>query len=869
MSELRCPMCGKSNPSDQEICQYCQARLKPLVISQQPDEPAPKKDTPDFLDQSPPPSPDEGMDEGLPDWLATLRKVDETDARFGPVEDLPDWLQLEKEETPEATRQDEEAAPDWLTSFRESGAEVEDSSTEEREEYSPASSRRESEEEVLPDWLREPSPSTVTPVEPGESGEEALTQFEGEEPEWLDRLGESAETPPIQPVDRSAPDRQGTFEEQEAKPGPEQAWTPSTEQAFSFESQLSELEAEYSKQQTAADSGGIEEEANALPAWLSAVGSTEAEVERESVPDWLAGALEPQAELPGVSQEQPFTTIDAQAEELVSEEFAVPPSLEPVAAEIAQGELEDEPFQTAEPETATPDWLEELASRQPAAAMSPEEKTPMAEADIPDWLAGYDETPALDLGEQLPYEPGGEEPGLLLDWLEEEAEPTPAQSGIAPIDAAVTSFVAPFALDEEGQELLESEPPDWMAEAADLEGSLEAVAPPTEIGEEEGLTKAELPSWLEAMRPLETAAPAIPFQEESERQVEGVGPLAGLRSVLPSEYDVGTLKTSAAYTVKLQVSENQKAHINLIDDLVKSEAEAGEVPARKILGPQRLLLIGISVILILALLWPVLTARQTTDLPSYSDEILETSSQINSLPGNVPVLLAVDYEPGMTGELEATANAVLDHLMLKGAYLTLVSTLPSGPAQAERLVNGVSDRGEHTYQSPGQYTNLGYIPGSITGIRAFSEAPRRLTPYALDGNQVWEEGPLAGFQSLADFGMVVVLTENPNTARAWVEQAGPLLGETPMVMLVSAQIEPVVRPYFESESKQVSGIVAGLPGGAAYEQLLGRLSVARKYWDTYSLGVSLIALMIVIGAVINVTYYLLSNRKSSVGETKR
>jgi hypothetical protein len=354
------------------------------------------------------------MDEGLPDWLATLRKVDETEAQSKPAEDLPDWLQMEKEQVPEAAHQDEAAVPDWLTSFRESGADVEESSSEESEEYSPASSRSESEEDVLPDWLAGPSPSIDAPVEPGESGEEALTQSEGEEPEWLDRLGESAATPPTQPVESSKPDWLGTFDEQEAKPEPEQAWTPGTEQAFSFESQLSELEAEYSKQQTAAGSEGVEEEATALPAWLSSVGVNEGEVEKESIPDWLTGAPEPQAGLPDVVQEQPFATIDAQAEGLISDEFAVSPPLEPVAADLAQGELVEEPFQATEPDTTTPDWLEELASSQPAAVVSPEEKAPIVEADIPDWLAGYDETPALDLGEQSPYEVGAEEPGLLL-----------------------------------------------------------------------------------------------------------------------------------------------------------------------------------------------------------------------------------------------------------------------------------------------------------------------------------------------------------------------------------------------------------------------------------------------------------------------
>ena len=28
MAEVRCPMCGKNNPADLEVCQYCQARVK-------------------------------------------------------------------------------------------------------------------------------------------------------------------------------------------------------------------------------------------------------------------------------------------------------------------------------------------------------------------------------------------------------------------------------------------------------------------------------------------------------------------------------------------------------------------------------------------------------------------------------------------------------------------------------------------------------------------------------------------------------------------------------------------------------------------------------------------------------------------------
>ena len=868
MSEIRCPMCGKSNPSERETCQYCQARLKPLIISQQPDEPSAGKDPLAFLGQSTGYGASESEEEGVPDWLTSLRQGDQADLQSDEAEPseeeekLPDWMQADKVKTAGETQQDEGALPDWMSSFRDSGGQVEEGFAGEAEEYPPTPAISEGEEQALPDWLGGVGGATAAAVVPEESAEPGGISFIEEEPEWVSRLDETAGVPPDQSIDLEKPNWQDLVEEGEAQPETEPTRIEGPEQASSIDDQLSELAEEYTRMQPKSETGRLSEEAAAIPDWLSAVEGSEAEEEPESIPDWLAGALVSQAEPPGV-------TTGGEPEMPVSEDLYAALAQEPVAEVITSEEAGEEPLQAADFETTAPDWLDELVSNKPSAIIEPEEEQPGAEIEIPEWLTGYDEPMALDLEKQIPDVEGGEESGILLDWLEEEAEEAPKEPEAASIDEVVTSFVAPFALDEESQAFLESEASGWMAESADLEGAIEATAPPTEIEEDEGLSKAELPSWLAAMRPLETAAQASLVAEESERQVEGVGPLAGLKSVLPSEYDFGTLKAPAAYTVKLQVSESQKAHINLIDELIKAEGEAGEIPSRRILGPQHLLLIGIAVILLLALLWPVLTEKQTISLPAFSDEIFAASSQITNLPGNAPVLLAVDYEPGMTGELEATVNAVLDHLMLKGAYLTLVSTITSGPAQAERLVQEVSSRAGHTYQSPDQYTNLGFIPGSITGIRAFSETPNRMAPYALDGSSVWTEGPLAGFQSLADFGMVIVLTENPNTARAWIEQAGPLLGETPLLMVVSAQIEPVVRPYFEAESQQVSGIIAGLPGGAAYEQMIGRPGPARKYWDAYSLGVSLIALLIILGAVINVVYYLLSSLKSVVGETKR
>ena len=31
MAEIKCPMCSKPNPEELDVCQFCEARLKPLT----------------------------------------------------------------------------------------------------------------------------------------------------------------------------------------------------------------------------------------------------------------------------------------------------------------------------------------------------------------------------------------------------------------------------------------------------------------------------------------------------------------------------------------------------------------------------------------------------------------------------------------------------------------------------------------------------------------------------------------------------------------------------------------------------------------------------------------------------------------------
>jgi hypothetical protein len=214
-----------------------------------------------------------------------------------------------------------------------------------------------------------------------------------------------------------------------------------------------------------------------------------------------------------------------------------------------------------------------------------------------------------------------------------------------------------------------------------------------------------------------------------------------------------------------------------------------------------------------------------------------------------PVLVAFDYEPGFSGEVEAAASAVLAHIMQQNAYLVMVSTSPTGPVLAEGLLDEMNSRPERSGNPYTNYVNMGYVPGGAAGLQGLAQSPSQVMPYTLLDEYAWSQPPLDAIRTAADFALVLVLTDDPNTARAWVEQVGSTLDETPLLMVASAQAEPLLRPYTLGINPQVKGLVSGLAGGVAYGAAQGSDASARSMWDGFGVGMLVSALIIVAGSL--------------------
>lgn len=817
MDEVRCPMCGKLNPEELDTCQYCQARLKPLNISSAPEEDAEITSSSASFNETPsqkkPPDQTPALPEWLqPDWLQSLRQGSGTDelGEIEPEDQLPDWSSEEVDPGDQETESAESSAP-------------EDSSEK-------------------PDWLEGlRAANQAEPETPSEQDSESTYSEEMPEdeiPDWLQRIRarQSSDEPEL-PLEE--PDAESAEFLAKLRMSPDADETDSSEQADAEEAQP-----------------GPDEEDSQVPDWLAEYAESGTESTPPELPDWLKSD-----ELPAEPEDEEDSLAEFPSRMTPSQ----PPFTEPFLEEDI--ELESATELPAETPPDKPPFTEPVDEEE-------------AEGEIADWLADL-EIPAEQ--EEMTSLPVEDEEKTSFAFEAEPVEDQPdwlqdieIKDGISPKEDeqdqdSELEVVAPFTLDEESADLIQEELPDWIKEIPAAEAQTEAEPSEEAAGE---LEPAELPTWLESMRPIESVAPSAPASDELDQIVESSGPLAGLQGILPAEPEIAREMKSPVYTVKLQVSENQQSLASRLAEMVKSEGIAAPIPRAPTISSQAVVRITLFLILLVSVVWPLYTGDLGAPAPELSPEVLDAQLLINALPDGGNVLLAIDYQPAYSGEMNATTASLLDHLMIKGAYLTLVSTSTTGPAQAEQLVRYVNNQMGHQYRDTSQYANLGYIGGGLSGLRSFAQSPQQIMPYALnastaDESTVWINGRLSNIQALSDFALTVVISDSPETARNWIEQVGPALEDTPLLLVVSAQAEPLVRPYYEGYPKQAKGLVVGLSGGVAYESSMPRPGIARRYWDAYSYGIPTAVFLILIGGLVNIVLAYLPTLKPGQGRAKR
>lgn len=934
MADIRCPMCGRPNPEDRDVCEFCGARLKPLTGAL-----AAANAEPIHPGEEPTPKSTSELEKTLPEWLRSLRQGEEKPGEQPPQEpasegdDSDDFfkhlaaLGTEAAPPPEEPAQlaplQEPPANDLLSRLAGLGAsppepagEVPAESANDDlfarltglgaaaagpampSESKPAaepvdwlaglSSAQEDEEDETPDWLKNitgqfEQPASAAPEATGEDVDWRSQLQEQEkpaqappqepEPEWQGFLGQT-DLPAAGLTDQSAegeeaPDWLKALETEAGatagQPQPEEpqtagdetpAWLAGLRGGNDFPSGASTIAA--GTPETPEEAGAPDED---LPDWLKPAAAAAAGAALISgrepeeppaageVPDWLQGLQGSAAEPPATPAEagsipewlKPPAEADATA---VSMQPASPTRSEETPDWLEASQTEAEPAPAPAEEEGIPDWLKAAAAAGAVAAVAGPEKLAEEPPAEPPTLVGAS---AIGAAEGAPQAPESEPEKEAPAWLKGMA------AGAAVGAAASALEGQPEA---EGEELFPAALPAWLA---DIQPGDEATGAPELPAGEAPISQGDLPSWVQAMRPVEAAEVA---GADEEQVVEKSGPLAGFSNVLPIGAGAAMHRVSA-YPNKLLLNEAQQSQVELLERQIASERKARPVPARARLTSNRMLRWGIAALLIAFVSLPILFQSQVTPGISLSPpELVATIKVINALPPDATVLAVVDYQPASSGELEAVATPLLDQLRLRGATVIFVSSTAPGSALADRLVARVdSDLNGSAAQ---QYLNLGYLTGGASGIANFAADPAQATPHTVSGLQAWGLPPLQNVGSLSDFAAMVVLTDSSDTGAMWIEQAGARLGISPLVLAISAQAEPMLQPYYDSQ--QVQGIVTGLPGGVAYAQANGISSLGSHYWDGFSVGFLVADFIVAIGGVMALLAAWQSRRTRPVGE---
>jgi hypothetical protein len=910
MADVRCPMCSTLNPEGQSTCIRCGARLTPVSSeiaannfqSIHPGEEPTKKSTaeleqalPDWLQdlrkkqetgelQSPQPAeplpaaapaPSDFSAESDDDFLARLASESGQDSTTASAQPEPtDWLAGLSE-----SKGGEEDVPDWLLGVKQSVDE------EAQAAKLAAASKPAVEENV--DWFQR-----LQEDQKAAKGEDASQWpgFYSETPGFGKAGPDEPSVPKAGPSDWFMPAAESKVPE-----------APEPSRSTGVTDWLKKMQAQENKTPGQPPAVPISGDTSAapLPDWLAFVQQPSPTAGPETpppavpgeLPDWLSGfqADQPTAAdippaVPASSEGLPDWLLAAQAERPAAS--VVPSSQPPQEGPDWLSTFAGAPTQAVEPEPAKPkskddglpDWLAAAAAgaiaaeaRTPEKAKPVESPRPVASQPVPQAEAISAETFSLDENvpdwlSELPGAPtaaaiaASQKPTAPLPSLPAApavGQQPPAEKGEIPAwlkgatAAAATAKAASVFTDTPttGDEALSMEMPDWLSGVKPAETAAAASTPSgPAAGGSESLTPGELPSWVQAMRPVEAVIAETAGEVDDEQFVESQGPLAGFQNVLPFIPGLIAIRRPAAYSSKLQVNTGQQNNAALLEGMLSSESDEARVKHVSRLHYNKFLRWMIALLLLILVSIPIVLGTQLTPINTlYPRELVAANEVVNALPPNPTVLVVFDYEPAFSGELAAASAPVLDQLMSKGANVAVVSSLPTGSVQANLLFTTLLR--SYNYLGGDKYINLGYVPGGAAGIYNFASNPPGTIPTDVQGKQVWSTPGsfLANMKQLSDFDAMLVLVDSSETARTWIEQARLPLGNKPLLTVISAQSEPMVLPYYDSN--QIQGMVTGLFGGAYYEQIIAHPGAARTYWDAFAVAFFVAEIIVVVGGI--------------------
>ncbi len=491
----------------------------------------------------------------------------------------------------------------------------------------------------------------------------------------------------------------------------------------------------------------------------------------------------------------------SQVEEAALEQSEdVPPPESPVPSESEADDLSiDLPLSEEDAAEAFPDWLTDLED---AAEAGKEHQSELIQEDLPNWLSNMKPSPVdtqdsslpglgldanlIDDLAEIPEELSGAD---LPDWL--QGIPISTQPGEDGVDGEGYSSDIPDWLRGDGERLPEQD------SSGELRSILSELPPPRDLREE--LAKAEIPEWLDALKPKDLTGAAPPASAVGPTPESG--PLSGVQGAIDIAPIIAATRIAQELPLhQLTATAEQQQQITLLQQLAQDETVSAEtaVTPRRHFPWGRLLL---SLILLAVMSAPILLGNR---LSLVRNEQLAAPAPIAAVASALTtaaeqsVLVAFDYTPALGGELDAQAEAVMAQLAANGNQVIPVSQYAAGTAVAANY----SDE-------PALF-----IPGEAIGLRQLGNC-------MADGCKTLYGRSLE--TELSNVGLIIVLTGERKNLINWLEQVKPQVN-VPILAGTTQTLAPIALSYVTSE--QLQGVLSYQAAIGRYEDVLPTATAA-------------------------------------------
>ena len=257
------------------------------------------------------------------------------------------------------------------------------------------------------------------------------------------------------------------------------------------------------------------------------------------------------------------------------------------------------------------------------------------------------------------------------------------------------------------------------------------------------------------------------------------------------------------------------------------------------------LIIGLSVLL--PLFFPLGLPIRATD----TTQIVYNA--FDSLDPNSKVLLSCEYGPSTKPEIHPMVVAVL-HQLFRNNHKVYVSCLwPDGQFMADEALRKVAPLYNKTYGE--DYVILGYKPGNEAVIKGMVRDLRAIFSTDVKGTKVEDIPMMTKIFKFEDFDFLFSASAGFPGSIEWMQYATDNTNVQMSTGTTSIMVNDIM-PFVVS--KQIQGILAGMPGAAEYETLVGKPGIGTSGMDAQSLAHLIIVLFIIFG---NIGYFIERNKR--------